>query len=253
MFRFLSILLILVGAGALAFGSYQYLQAEQQSDHAASALPPSGSIGFDRPGSSESPIAGSPRTRSLSPPASPADDDFFGVASADSSLMSSLRTVPIAHETPSQAQFGREFTVTLALDATGDDSAIDALPGNGNVVEGEARISSSVTALVSGETFEVRAITPETQLISPMTENVWRWKVTPTATGKQELVIELFANLDGQALPLRTFRDEVEVNVSRIGQAIAIAKSVSPITVVAGGIGSLLAGLFGFVGFFRRR
>ncbi|MCR9195301.1 MAG: hypothetical protein NXH88_11245, partial [Hyphomonas sp.] len=59
--------------------------------------------------------------------------------------------------------------------------------------------------------------------------------------------------LDGQALPLRTFRDEVEVNVSRIGQAIAIAKSVSPITVVAGGIGSLLAGLFGFVGFFRRR
>ena len=36
-------------------------------------------------------------------------------------------------------------------------------------------------------------------------------------------------------------------------QAIAIAKSVSPITVVAGGIGSLLAGLFGFVGFFRSR
>ena len=66
-------------------------------------------------------------------------------------------------------------------------------------------------------------------------------------------MIELFALVEDQALPLRTFRDRVEVKVSRVGQAIAIARSVSPITVVAGGIGSLLAGLFGFVGFFRRR
>lgn len=252
MFRFLSFLLILIGAGALAFGGYQYLQSQQQSETAVSAPAPSESFGFDASGSQDSPIASSPRSRSMSLPSSSEDEDFFGVASADSSVMSALRTVPIAHQTPSEAQLGREFTVTLAVDATGDDSAIDALSGTGNIVEGEAQISSSVTALVSGETFEVRSITPETQMISPMTENVWRWKVTPTATGKQELVIELFANLDGQALPLRTFRDEVEVNVSRIGQAIAIAKSVSPITVVAGGIGSLLAGLFGFVGFFRR-
>jgi hypothetical protein len=198
-------------------------------------------------------VSRSATSRSLSVDSAAGDDDFFGVASVGGDVMSALRTVPIAHETPSTAQFGREFTVTLAVDATGDDTAVDALSGNGNVVEGEAQISSSMTALVSGETFEVRAITPETQLISPVTENVWRWKVTPTAVGSQELVVELFANIDGQALPLRTFRDEVQVDVSRIGQVIAIAKSVSPITVVAGGIGSLLAGLFGFVGFFRRR
>ncbi|MEL7111661.1 MAG: hypothetical protein AAGK93_01825, partial [Pseudomonadota bacterium] len=57
----------------------------------------------------------------------------------------------------------------------------------------------------------------------------------------------------GEELPLRTFRDSVEVEVSRIGQAIALAQSISPITVVAGGIGSMLAGMFGFVGFFRRK
>ena len=56
-----------------------------------------------------------------------------------------------------------------------------------------------------------------------------------------------------EALPLLTFRDSFEVEVSRIGQAVALAQSISPITVVAGGIGSLLAGLFGFVGFFRRK
>lgn len=253
MFRFLSILLILAGAGALAFGGYQYLQSQPEAERSVSSPAPSGSLGFDMPDADESPLAGSSRSRSLPSLSGGDDDEFFGVASADSGVMAALRTVPIAHQTPTEAQFGREFTVTLAVDATGDDTARDALSGNGTIVEGEAQISSSVTALVSGETFEVRAVTPETQLISPMTENVWRWKVTPTATGSQELVIELFANLDGQALPLKTFRDEVEVNVSRIGQAIAIAKSVSPITVVAGGIGSLLAGLFGFVGFFRSR
>lgn len=251
MFRFLSFLLILVGLGALSFGGYQYFQSQQQPERKASASAPSESYGFEALETADSPVVSSPR--SLSSPSVSGDDDFFGVASVGGDVMSALRTVPIAHETPSKAQFGREFTVTLALDATGDDTAIDALSGRGNIVEGEAQISSSMTALVSGETFDVRAITPETQLISPVTENVWRWKVTPTAVGSQELVIELFANLDGQALPLRTFRDEVEVDVSRIGQAIAIARSVSPITVVAGGIGSLLAGLFGFVGFFRRR
>ena len=251
MFRFFFLLLILIGLGALAFGGYQYMQTQEEP--AVTAAPPPGSIGFESGAASEPIISRSSNSRSMTMPSAAADDDFFGVASVDNSVMSALRTVPIAHETPSTAQFGREFTVTLAVDATGDDTAIDALSGRGNVVEGEAQISSSVTALVSGDTFEVRSITPETQLISPVTENVWRWKLTPTAVGSQELVIELFANLDGQALPLRTFRDEVDVDVSRIGQAIAIAKSVSPITVVAGGIGSLLAGLFGFVGFFRRR
>jgi len=248
MFRFISFLLILIGLGALSFGGYQYWQS--QNAETAESAPPPGSIGFDSP----EPVSRSSNSRSLTiNPPSAEDEEFFGIASSNSAFMNSLRSVPIAHETPSTAQFGRAFTVTLALDATGDSTATDSLPGDGNIVEGEARISSSVQALVSGDSFEVESITPDTQMISPLQENVWRWKVTPTEVGPQELVIELYALMDNQALPLRTFRDKVEVEVSRIGQAVALARSVSPITVVAGGIGSLLAGLFGFVGFFRRR
>ncbi|MEM9055161.1 MAG: hypothetical protein AAGB16_07535 [Pseudomonadota bacterium] len=244
MFRFLSFLLILAGAAALAFGGYQYMQTQQE----AAPLPQNAS-GFD--------IASSPATKERSAPSpdfskSGFDDDMAGVAMTTNSMVDSLQRVPIAHETPSRAQFGRAFTVTVAIDATGDDTAADALPGTGNVVEGTAQISGTVRAQVSGEAFTVRAITPETQRVSPLTENVWRFKVTPTAIGNQDLVIELFAIFDGEALPLRTFRDSVEVRVSRIGQAIAFAESVSPITIVAGGIGSLLAGLFGFIGFFRK-
>lgn len=248
MFRFLSFLLILVGLAALSYGGYQYYLSTQSSE--TYAAPPPGSIGFD--GSGDGPIvAGTSPSRSLTIEDA-ADDEFFGVASADSDFMSSLRTVPIAHETPKSAQFGRAFTVTVAIDATGDSTATDALPGTGNIIEGEADVSSSVQAQLSGQAFDIEIITPATQRLSPLTENVWRWKVTPKEVGSQELVIELFALMGTEALPLRTFRDSVDVEVSRIGQAIAIAKSVSPITVVAGGIGSLLAGLFGLISFFRR-
>lgn len=255
MFRLFSFLLIMIGLAALSYGGYQYFLSTQSADmKAASAPAPPSSLGFD--GSGDVPVTvGSSNSRSLVPGSSgeSSDDAFFGVASAESDFMGSLRTVPIAHETPRSAVFGRPFNVTVALDATGDTTAADALPGTGNIVEGEARVSSSVQAFVSGSAFEVEAITPDTQRISPLTENVWRWKVTPNAVGSQELTIELFAIMGDEALPLRTFRDSVNVEVSRIGQAVAIARSVSPITVVAGGIGSLLAGLFGFIGFFRRR
>jgi hypothetical protein len=251
MLRFFSFLLILIGGAALAYGGHQYMQSQ---DTSAQSAPPPGSVGFDlNMDSDEPPVARStPVTRSLN--TKPALDDMVGVASASTDdLLASLRTVPIAHETPKSARFGRPFTVTLALDGTGAGDATAPLPGTGNIVEGEAQITDTVQALVSGEAFMVEAITPATQRISPVTENVWRWKVTPTAVGNQDLVIEIFALMGNEALPLRTFRDSVEVEVSRIGQAVALAQSISPITVVAGGIGSLLAGLFGFVGFFRRR
>ncbi|MEL7540262.1 MAG: hypothetical protein AAGJ51_05120 [Pseudomonadota bacterium] len=250
MLRLLSFLLILIGAAALAYGGYQYVNAGSQPDSVSAPAPP-GSSGFDT-AATPAP-AGPARTRSLRNNSDAESDDMFGAAMTTEDFLGSLRTVPIAHETPKGATFGRPFTVTVALDATGDDSATDSLPGTGNIVEGEARVSDTVQALVSGEAFNVEAITPDVQRVSPLTENVWRWKVTPTAVGNQELVIEMFALMGEEALPLRTFRDSVQVEVSRIGQAIALAQSISPITVVAGGIGSLLAGLFGFIGFFRRR
>lgn len=253
--RFLSILLILAGAGALAFGGYQYVNNGPTPDSvrkSESAPAPQGSIGFSET-SITPPKASTPTSRSLNSKPNSDDDVIFGAEMTTEDFIGSLRSVPVAHETPSRATFGRPFTVTVALDATGDDTAVDALPGQGNIVEGEARVSDTVRAQVFGDAFDVEAITPDVQQLSPLTENVWRWKVTPRATGKQDLVIELHALMDERSLPLRSFRDSVEVDVSRIGQAIALAQSISPITVVAGGIGSLLAGMFGFIGFFRRR
>jgi hypothetical protein len=247
MFRLISLILLIGGAAALVFGGMRFLDAPGAPETAAipeqPAPPPPPEV-FEKTSSD-------PQAFKIKPPSLDGDGDTFGVATTTADIMATLKSVPIAHETPRKAKFGRPFEVTVAVDATGDDTAADALPGRGTIVEGTAQISASVQATVSGEMFDIEPITPTVQRISPLTENVWRWKVTPQQTGQQSLVIELFALAGDEALPIQTFRDQIDVEVSRVGQVIAVANSVSPVAMVLGGIGSLLAGLFGVARFFR--
>ena len=168
-------------------------------------------------------------------------------------FLESLQTVPVAHETPKSAEYKRAFDVTLAIDATGDDTAVDALPGRGNVVTGEAQVSDRVEARVSGANFEIVPMSPAVQSLSPLTENVWRWSVMPLSAGDHDLVFEIYAIGQDSVVPLRTFRDTVTVQVSGINRAIAFADQANPLFVLLGGLGSAIAGLLGAVKFFGRR
>ncbi len=182
-----------------------------------------------------------------------APTDTFTTANAPKNMIDRLRTVPIAHETPDEVRYNRSFEVTVAIDATGDSTAADALPNTGNVVEGEAQVLDKAQATLSGSAFDITLISPAIQTVSPVTENVWRWKVMPVEMGTHELRIELFAMDGDEALPVRTFRDDVEVKVSRLGQVMAKADEFDPLFMIVGGIGSLLAGLIGVLRFFRGR
>lgn len=169
-------------------------------------------------------------------------------------FMESLQTVPVAHETPKTAEYKRAFDVTLALDATGDDTAVDALPNRGgNIVTGEAKVSERVEARVSGANFEIVEMSPGIQKLSPLTENVWRWSVMPLSAGDHDLVFEIYAIDQDSVVPLRTFRDTVTVQVSGLNRAIAFADQANPLFVLLGGLGSAIAGLLGAVKFFGRR
>ncbi|MAN46299.1 MAG: hypothetical protein CMF04_08880 [Hyphomonas sp.] len=164
-----------------------------------------------------------------------------------------LKTVPVAHETPSTAEYKRAFDVTLAIDSTGDDSAADALPGRGNIIEGEAKVSDRVEARLSGANFEIVPMSPDVQSLSPLTENVWRWSVTPLSAGSHDLVFEIYAIDEDTVTPLRTFRDTVTVQVSGLNRAIAFADQANPLFVLLGGLGSAIAGLIGVIRFFGRK
>ncbi len=203
------------------------------------------------------PVADAPRPPVLNPEFAPG---FDGTETAivrpqstfASDLAARLRSVPVAHETPREAAFGRPFDVTLAIDATGRDSAAGALPGRGTIAESNAQVSDEVKASLIGSAFEIEPLSPDVQKISPLTANTWRWRVTPVETGSHDLVIEIYAFVDGHLLPVRTFRDKVTVEVSALRQAIDFAQAANPLVMVLGGIGSVLGGIFGAARFFRK-
>lgn len=163
-----------------------------------------------------------------------------------------LKTVPVAHETPRAAEYKRAFDVTFAIDATGDTTAADAMPGRGLIEEGEAKVSDRVEVRLSGASFNIMAASPPVQSLSPMTENTWRWSVTPLTAGEHNLVFEIFAIDSDAVTPLRTFQDTVTVKVSGLNRAIAFADQANPVFVLLGGLGSAIAGLFGAIRFFRK-
>lgn len=198
----------------------------------------------------------------------PKDDEVIVGTSAVESLPSpisppqrtleqQLRTVPIAYETPKTAAFNSTFTVTLSLDARENaTTAIGGLSGssNTNVAEADVQVSNRVTANLVGldQAFEVVPEFSEPQRLSTSTESVWRWKVTPLKSGSQRLEFEIYAideNDDRQRIV--SFKDTVTVEVSRIGQAMFLAQQYNPIVVILAGFGSLLAGIFGVLRFFK--
>ncbi|MBI1400915.1 hypothetical protein [Hyphomonas sp.] len=186
---------------------------------------------------------------SAEPEASPA----IAVPEPTPSFEDTLKTVPVAHETPRTAEYKRQFNVTFAIDATGDETAADALPGRGMIAEGEAKVSDRVEVRLSGAGFEIVETSPGIQKLSPITENTWRWAVTPMTAGEQDLTFEIFAIDTDSVTPLRTYRDTVTVKVSGINRAIAFADQANPLFVLLGGLGSAIAGLFGAIRFFGKR
>lgn len=201
----------------------------------------------------EGPAAMMPPSPESSMSAEPEASPAIAMPEPTQSFEETLKTVPVAHETPRTAEYKRQFNVTFAIDATGDKTAADALPGRGVIAEGEAKVSDRVEVRLSGAGFEIVETSPGIQKLSPITENTWRWAVTPMTAGEQDLTFEIFAIDTDSVTPLRTYRDTVTVKVSGINRAIAFADQANPLFVLLGGLGSAIAGLFGAIRFFGKR
>lgn len=190
----------------------------------------------------------------LPAPLAPAEAvDIETAPASKAAFIETLKTVPVAHETPRSAEYKRAFNVTFAIDAAGGDSAADALPGRGVISEAEAMVSDRVEVRLSGASFDILPTSPGVQNLSPLTENVWRWSVTPLSAGDHDLVFEIFAIDADSVVPLRTFRDTVTVRVSGLNHAIAFADQANPLFVLLGGLGSILAGAVGVIRFFAKK
>ena len=254
MFRLIS-LILLIGGGFAAYLGYMAMTQESIPAPASSSTPEAVAT---ETFPAEEPITleteSTPRTRSMAAEEQPPEEDFImgteSMTPPAPNVLDTLKTVPIAHETPKQATFGKPFDVTVSIDGTGDDDATDSLAGTGNIVTGTAKVSARAKAELTGSAFDIVLVSDEIQTISPLAENTWTWSVTPRQSGAQQLAITIFAMDGDTVLPVRNYRNTVTVEVSRLGQAIAIAQDANPLAILLGGIGSALAGLFGAFRFF---
>lgn len=169
--------------------------------------------------------------------------------------ISDMKTYPIAYETPTEGKIGEAFEVVLAIDATGDDSAIEGLPGENTIVEGEALLTQSAEATLSGAAFDIKLMNKDRQRLSPYQESTWRWSVTPRQKGQHKLYLEIHAVLgEGEAMLLKSFEDEISVSVGSGGLFLGMsADTLRTYIGIIAGIISGIVGMIALIGFIRRR
>lgn len=169
--------------------------------------------------------------------------------------LSEMKTYPIAYETPTEGKIGQAFEVVLAIDATGDDSAVEGLPGENTIVEGEALLTKSAEATLSGAAFDIELMNKDRQRLSPYQESTWRWSVTPKQKGQHKLYLEIHAVLgEGEAMLLKSFEDEIDVSVGSGGLFLGMSADTlrTYIGIIAGTISGIV-GMIALIGFIRRR
>ena len=169
--------------------------------------------------------------------------------------MDALRELPIAYEVPEQAEVGRSFDVTLAIDATGDESAAEALPGFDRIIENSARLTDSVEASLSGSAFDIVLTNSARQRLSPVRESVWRWKVTPQQDGPQRLYLEIFALVgEAESVLLESFSDSISVDISpEAGESAVSANNIRTYISIIGVLISIILGLIALNAHLRKR
>ncbi|MEM0985679.1 MAG: hypothetical protein AAGJ32_05500 [Pseudomonadota bacterium] len=242
MLRFISILLIVAGLAVAAFAGLKLAGPNE-----VSLDPPPVA---DEMAPMESAAVETARS-AAAVPAPTVSEYAFETATMQADKATALREVPIAHETPDSVLMDTAFEVTLAIDSTGADSASRTLPGQGSVVEGTAMVGEEAKALLTGTNFEIERLSPETQTLSDFAANTWRWRVKAQAEGQHDLVLEIFAMDGARALPVRSYRDTISVQVTTVGRLVNAANEANPIVMLLGGIGSILGGAIGVFRFFR--
>lgn len=194
-------------------------------------------------------------TRSLGAPAAAAPSGP-SPADAAASVADGVRTAELKYNAPTTMQLNMPVDLRLAIDTSGMadlDAVLEGLPGE--IRGGEANLTSQVTASLSGNGFDIRALKPTRQILSETGETTWQWEVTPRNEGMHTLILEVFAHPgDGDAAArVSEFRDEIEVQVTLISKALIFAQTAQPAVGFAAGGVSLLMAFFGLMRRRRRR
>jgi hypothetical protein len=111
----------------------------------------------------------------------------------------------IVYNAPSRMKYGETTDIELLLSPTESaESLRGQLRDPTDAVSSNVQIDSRMEAQLSGTGFAIEALTPSLQAVTSARPTRWRWRVTPTDHGPQELHLSLLAHIDlpGNDAPL---------------------------------------------------
>lgn len=161
--------------------------------------------------------------RRYSPPISaPSPPTSLGVVEE---IVSNLEWGNIAFDTPKKMKFEEPKTIELLLSPTKSVQELQSsLKSHEQTESARIQISNRMEADLSGLGFKIEALVPQEQAVYRGKTTLWKWEVTPTKDGDQNLYLTLSAiiNVSNQKVPLviRTFDKTIKVEVS-VGQRIS--------------------------------
>jgi hypothetical protein len=174
---------------------------------------PETKAGFPEPASA--PVSAPPVQYSAPPPTS---------LSVIDNIVNNLEWGNIVFNTPQKIRLEEPTIIELVLSPTHSIEELQSsLESQEQIESAEIRISNQMAANLVGTGFKIEALRPQEQAISSE-QTQWKWAVTPTKSGSQNLELTLSAiiNISGQErqLVIETFKKTIEVEVS-VGQRVS--------------------------------
>ena len=134
-------------------------------------------------------------------------------------ILNDLALANVAFNAPKTLQLDDVAVIQLLLSMQQSVEELQEMITAAGEREGESiKVSNRMQARLSGQSFKIEAITPETQAISGVDSTEWKWEIQPTRPGQQQLHLTLSATLDieDERIPrtVRTFDQTIDVQVT---------------------------------------
>jgi hypothetical protein len=150
-----------------------------------------------------------PASQGASMPVAPDDID---------QLIQRLPIGNIVFNTPNAMQVSQSQTIQLVLSgASTVDELRKQITASGTLSADQIKISDELDVHLTGESFQIQSVTPESQAVGITHPSHWEWQVTPTKRGAQQLQLTVNAvlRIDGvdREVSIQTYDRTIAVNV----------------------------------------
>lgn len=147
-----------------------------------------------------------------------------------------LAEAPLAYNRPVSMTRGVTQEISLVLDLDQQGAPATQLRGlSGEIVQATTKVARHMSAELRGVAFEIDPKEPQRRLVTAAAPVQWTWAVKPIEEGEaQFLTLEVHAHIEAegavsQPIKIRTFRDEILVEVTTWDRVTDVAAEIKPI------------------------